>query len=161
MVTQTVSEVLKHYSFFRGLDDEELEQVADISRRRSLTVGELCQTEGQAADHISVIAEGRVGTVVRIPNITYNNAEIILDTLRPGDLFGWSALIKGTPWSTLRVLEPTEVIQIEAEVLLDLCERYPHIGFVVMKNLSSLIASRLRRNRISTLNTIVAIKGGG
>ncbi len=161
MVTQTVSEVLKHYSFFRGLDDEELEQVSDISHRRSLTVGEICQTEGQASDYINVIAEGRVGTVVRIPNITYNSAEIVLDTLRPGELLGWSALIRGTPWSTLRVLEPTEIIQIEAQTLLDLCERYPHIGFIVMKNLSSLIASRLRRNRISTLNTIVAIKGGG
>jgi hypothetical protein len=43
--------------------------------------------------------------------------------------------------------------------LISLCERDTQIGYILMKNLSILIAVRLKRNRISTLNAIVAIKG--
>lgn len=161
MATQTIPDILKKFSFFKGLDDEEIEKVASISGRRSYAVGELCQTEGQLANRIHIIIEGRVGTVIHIPNITYVSSEIILDTLHNGDVFGWSSLIKGTPWSTLRVIEPTEIIHIGSDDLLNLCENNHHIGYIVMKNLASLVASRLRRNRMSTLNAIVAIKGEG
>lgn len=161
MATQTMNEVLKRIPFFKGLDDAELEKVASISGRRSYAMGDLCQAEGQSANRVHIIVQGRVGTIIHIPNIAYISSEIILDTLHDGDVFGWSSLIQGTPWSTLRVLEPTEVIHIEAGDLLNLCESHSHIGFIVMRNLSALVASRLRRNRVSTLNAIVAIKGEG
>jgi CRP/FNR family transcriptional regulator, cyclic AMP receptor protein len=161
MIMQTVTQSLKHFSFFKGLEDAELEQIAGLSGKRSYATGELCQIEGESANCIHIITEGRVGTLVRIPNVTYCSSEIILDTLHAGDLFGWSALIRGSPWSTLRVLEPTEVIYINADDLLGLCENYPRIGYILMKNLACLVASRLRKNRVSTLRAIVAIKGEG
>jgi|MudIll2142460700_1097286.scaffolds.fasta_scaffold808779_1 CRP-like cAMP-binding protein len=161
MFEQVTLDELKKSSFLRGLSDEELEQVARLCSKRAYAIGELCQTEGQSANRVHLILEGRVGTVLHIPNITYCSSEIILDTLHTGDIFGWSALIKGTPWSTLRVIEPTEVVYINADDLTRLCETNTRIGYFVMKNLASLVASRLRRNRMSTLNAIVAIKGEG
>ncbi len=158
---QVQNEILKKVSLFKGLDDGELIHINSLCNKRSYTVGELCQTEGQAVNRINIILEGRVGAVIHIPNMTYSSNEIILDTLHSGDVFGWSALIKGTPWSNLRVLVPTEVLYINADELINLCENNTRIGFITMKNLAALIASRLRRNRMTTLNTIVAIKGEG
>ncbi len=159
MEMQSKSKAIKTIHFFQGLTDDELELVANLCQEHTFGVGELCQTEGQATNRIHLILKGRVGTVVRIPNITYLNSEIILDVLHEGDVFGWSSLIKGTPWSTLRTLDQVEVLYINATDLLDLCEKNNHIGYIIMRNLSSLIASRLRRNRMSILNAIVAIKG--
>jgi CRP/FNR family cyclic AMP-dependent transcriptional regulator len=158
MALQHKYEDLKIIGLFQGLDDAEIKQVANLCEERSFGAGELCQTEGQPSSQLRLITQGRVGTVVRIPSVTYMGNELILDTLCPGDAFGWSALIKGTPWSTLRALEPTNVMCIDADDFLKLCETNNHIGFILMRNLVSLVASRLKRNRMSILNTIVAMR---
>lgn len=159
MEAQGKNEAIKKIHFFNGLTDGEMGQIAQICGTCSFAVGELCQVEGQSTNKIHLIVKGRVGAVRHIPNVSYCSSEIILDTLHDGDVFGWSALIKGTPWSTLRVLDATEVLYLDANDLLNLCELYNHIGYILMKNLSALIASRLRRNRMSILNAIVAIRG--
>jgi CRP-like cAMP-binding protein len=83
-----------------------------------------------------------------------------VEVFQEGDVFGWSSLIKGTTsWPALRALEPVGALYVNAEDLLNLCERNSRIGHIIMRNLSSLIASRLKRNRMSMLNAIAAIKG--
>ena len=159
-MAEVSKEALKKTSLFRGLSDEELAQIAKLCGVRTYAGEELCQAEGQPADQVHFIAKGRIGVEFHIPNIAYGSKKIILDTLGPGDIFGWSALLKGTPWSTLRTVEPTEAVYISANDLLNLCESNYHTGYVVMKNLALVITSRLRRNRMATLNAIVAIKGG-
>ena len=161
MTKQLEKDGLKNNSFLRGLDESELDQIAELCLERSYEVGELCQIEGQPSKHVYLITQGRVGVLIRIPNVTYCNTEIIMDTLHEGDVFGWQTLIKGTPWSTLRVIEKTKVLYISTSELMKLCEKNYHIGYCLMKNLSALIASRLRRNRMSILNAIVAIKNEG
>jgi CRP/FNR family cyclic AMP-dependent transcriptional regulator len=150
---------LRKIRFFHGLDDAELNKLAKLGQNRSFAVGEICQSEGQNSNRIHFILSGRVGAVLHIPNYSYSRSEIMVDTLGPGELFGWSALIKGTPWSTLKVIDQTEVFYIDADELLSLCETNYHLGYILMKNLASLISSRLRRNRMSMLNAIVAMKG--
>lgn len=159
MVTLNRIEAIKSIHFFKGLTDPELDQVAALCKEQSLGIGEMFQADGKADNQLHVILEGKIATVAHIPNISYLKSEVILDVLRDGDVFGWSYLLKSTPLSTLRVIDPTRILNINAEELLDLCEANYHIGFIVMHNLSSLITSKLRRNRISMLNAIVAIKG--
>ena len=159
MTTQITNETLLGISFLKGLNDAELTQLAKLCHAHSYATGEICQTEGQPTKRINLIIKGRVGVVMHIPNITYCSSEIIMDTFRDGEVFGWSALLQGAPWSTLRVLEPTEVLYINVDDVLGLCDNCSHIGYVLMKNLSWLIASRFRRNRMSILNAIVAIRG--
>lgn len=159
MAVQVKNEVLKAVYFLKGLDDAELTQLGKICNEHSYATGDICQTEGQPANRINLIIKGRVGVVMHIPNITYCSSEIIMDSFRDGEVFGWSALLQGAPWSTLRVLEPTEVLYINIDDILGLCDNCSHIGYVLMKNLSLLIASRFRRNRMSILNAIVAIRG--
>ena len=161
MVVANRTEAILRIGFFKGLSESEINQVTDICRERSFNTGELCQVEGQAANRVNFILSGRVGTVIHIPNVNYISSEIILDTLHDGEAFGWSSLIQGTPWSTLRVLEPADVLYVNSEDLISLCQRNTHIGYILMRNLSALIASRLRRNRMSILNAIVAIRGEG
>ena len=159
MVIENRTEAIRKIGFFRGLEESEINQVTDICKERSFEAGELCQTEGKPTNQVHFILSGRVGTVIHIPNVTYISSETILDTLHDGDAFGWSSLIQGTPWSTLRALEPTHVLSVNSRDLIDLCEKNSRIGYILMRNLSSLIASRLRRNRMSILNAVVAIRG--
>jgi CRP-like cAMP-binding protein len=159
MIVRANNEILKTMNFLRGLNDEELTKIGDQCKERSFEAGELCQHEGEPVSNINFIIKGKAGVEFHIPSIAYGSKDIILYTVSTGEIFGWSALIQGTPWSTMRVLEQMDVLYIRASDLMNLCENNYHIGYILMKNLSSLISSRLRRNRIATLNALVAIKG--
>jgi CRP-like cAMP-binding protein len=159
MATQINSELLTKLSLFKGLNDEELTKIAGMCSARSYKVGEICQEDGKSENRVHFIIKGRAGVIIRVPNISYASSEIITDNLGIGDSFGWSTLIGSVPWSTIRVIEAMDIIYIETEELLKLCDANKHIGYIVMKNLANLVASRFRRNRMSILNTIVALKG--
>jgi CRP-like cAMP-binding protein len=159
MTVVSKAEEMRVVQLFRGMSDAEIAEIAALCKERTYGIGDFAQKEGDNTSEVHFILSGRVGTVVRIPNINYTSSEIMLDTLTAGDAFGWSSLIKGTPWSTLKAIEKTTVMYAKADDLLKLCEENHHIGFLLMKNLASLISSRLRRNRMSTLNALVAIKG--
>jgi CRP-like cAMP-binding protein len=160
MIGQPKADAIKTIHLFRGLTDQELDEVAKICHGTHFSEGQICQDEGQATNRVHLIVNGKVGSVSRIPNITSSSSEIVLEVLHEGDVFGWSSLIKGTPsWPALRALAPLDALYVNTDDLLNLCERNNGIGYIIMRNLSSLIASRLRRNRMSMLNTIVAMKG--
>jgi CRP-like cAMP-binding protein len=162
MVTMTRQELkhqqLKDIYFLRGLTDHELEQIAPLCREDHYAVGALCQNVGSQVTRVNFIVEGKIGVEFHVPGVVQNGNDFILYTLDEGGVFGWSALIKDTPWSSMRVLEPTTTWSIEADELLELCESDYHIGYVVFKNLASLLSTRLRRNRTATLNAIAAIR---
>ena len=160
MVTQDKVDAIKTIRFFDGLNDQELIELANFCSETSFSEGQICQAEGQAASRIHLILKGRVGSVNPIRNALPPASEMILEVLSAGDIFGWSSLIKGTTsWPAIRALEPVSALYIEARDLLNLCEQNKGIGYIIMRNLSSIIASRLRRYRMSMLNAIVAIKG--
>jgi CRP-like cAMP-binding protein len=158
MVTMTKLDTLKGMSFLRGLNDEEIAKISTLCKETSFEVDELCQKEGVQVNRVNFIVKGRVGVEFHVPGISQDNKGVILYTMEDGGVFGWSSLIEGIPWSTLRVLEPTTVWWIDAEPLLKLCETNNHLGYILMKNLASLVASKLRRNRMATLNAIAAIR---
>ena len=49
--------------------------------------------------------------------------------------------------ASARALEAVTVIEIKADQLNSLFDRHAHIGFVIMKQLAEVIASRLRHTR--------------
>ncbi len=158
MVTMTKNEQLKSICFLQGLSDSEIDKLAPLCTEETLAAGSLCQNAGLPVTRVNFIVKGKVGVEFHVPGLISNGNDLILYTLGEGGVFGWTALIKDTPWSTMRVLEPTTVWRIDAQALLDLCENDNHIGYILMKNLSALVATRLRRNRTATLNAIAAIR---
>jgi CRP/FNR family cyclic AMP-dependent transcriptional regulator len=159
VVTLNKNPHLRRFSLFQGLDSHELERVGRLCGSRSFAVGEICQSEGRVSDRVHFIVSGKIGALLQVPGDSPGAAQIVVDTLGPGDLFGWSALIKGSAWSTLRVLERTEALYAEADELLALCQADHHLGFILMRNLAALAAQRLRLHRVSILKSIIAIKG--
>jgi len=160
MIAQDKVDAIKATPFFDGLTDQELVEVSKICGETSFSEGQICQGEGQAASRIHLILKGKVGSVNPIRNALPPGSEMILEVLRANDIFGWSSLIKGTTsWPAIRALEPVTALYIEAMDLLNIWEKNSRIGYVMMRNLSSIIASRLRRYRMSMLNAVVAIKG--
>ena len=160
MVTQVSARALKKVNLFRGLAEKELAQVAGLCREHSHKAGELCVVQGQETEFIHIIKKGKVGIESQVPDVPHGRKEIILATLTDGEVFSWSALMNKKLTASVRAIEPTDVLDINADELIALCEENNHIGYIVMKNLSQIISSRLSRHRLALMNALCCIGEG-
>jgi CRP-like cAMP-binding protein len=133
---------------FAGLSDEELQQIAAIAREENYQAGDLICAEYGQADRVFILCKGRVQVQMQLRSLVEPDAEVTIEEIEPGRIFGWSSLVKQRRFTaSVRALEPVRVVAIKAEDLNDLFDRTAHIGFVVMKQLSEVIASRLHHIR--------------
>ena len=77
-------DVLRRVALFEGLDDDELERLADRFQERSVAEGDVVVEEGTTGSSFFVIAEGDV-------NVSVGGEQKA--TLGPGDTFGEMAVI--------------------------------------------------------------------
>lgn len=151
---------LKGFELFNGLEDAALGEIAKLCRERVCEPESIYFTEGNKAEDLYLLRQGKVEIVFRSPRRCSKAAVTIIG---PGRVFGWSALVEpGILTASARCTKRAQVITIRGADLLDIFEKNSHIGYVVMKNLSAVIGSRLTRTRqrlcLEMENT--ALKGG-
>ena len=145
---------LKKVTLFNGLTGEELKQIAGLCNLRLVKSGELSVKQGETQDSIHIVDKGRMGVEISLPSAPKDKKNMVLDTLGEGEIYSWSAMMKKPATATVRAVEKTRVLDVSSDALLALCEENSHIGYVVMKNLSVLISSRLTRHRLALLSAI-------
>jgi CRP-like cAMP-binding protein len=76
-------------------------------------------------------------------------------TVGKGEIFGWSALVPPHRLTaSARCEGKADVMMINGKELTEFLEKDKHIGYVVMKNLSALISSRLASTTIALRHEI-------
>ena len=139
---------LRTCELFVGLGDGELEQIAAIARQETYEPGELIFAERETAGRMFILQEGRIQLRIQLRSSLEPDGEVTIEEVEPGRICGWSSLVKQRRFTaSARALEPVRVLAFAAEDLNDLFDRNAHIGFVVMKQLAEVIASRLRHTR--------------
>src|SRR5438045_53469 len=94
-------------SFFAGLSDEQLEDLALRTRRRRYAKGDVIFLRGDPGNTLYIIEAGTVKIALSSPD----GKEIMLALLSAGDFFGELALLDGEPRSADAVtLEPTQAL---------------------------------------------------
>lgn len=139
---EIVVELLKTFNVFRELGTPALEEIVRISLTCSIRAGDCVFTIGDDATRLFIVNTGEVE--LRFP-IYHLNApvDLTLDTMRKGDMFGWSAFAGGTKYTlTACATNDTQLIEIPAEKIKQLCEVDPHLGYILMNNISTIISSR-------------------
>ena len=145
MVATPSIEPLRKFDLFDGLTDEELIEVRRLSSEHYQGPGELCVSEGDRVGYVHFVKKGKVTVEIQIPKSAED--KIVIDVLGGGEVFAWSALVTSTLTASVRAVEPTEVLDVNAADLVVLCEKRPRIGYVIMKNLTLVINSRLTKSR--------------
>jgi CRP/FNR family cyclic AMP-dependent transcriptional regulator len=141
-------EALRCCELFPGLSDEELARIAGIACEEAYQPGDLICAEQDVANRLFILQEGRVQVRVRLRSALQPGGEATIEEVEPGRIFGWSSLVKQRRFTaSARALEAVWLLVIQAEDLNALFDRDRHIGFVVMKQLAEVIASRLRHTR--------------
>jgi CRP/FNR family cyclic AMP-dependent transcriptional regulator len=130
---------LRSCELFADLNDRELERIAAIAYKEAYGPGDLIFIERAQARRLFILFKGRVQVHIQLRSVL---------EMEPGRVFGWSSLVKQRRvTASARALEPVTVIAIEGDDLNALFDRDAHLGFVVMKQLAEVIASRLRHTR--------------
>jgi CRP/FNR family transcriptional regulator len=141
-------EVLRCCELFAGLRDDDLAEIAAIASLEEYQAGEEICGEQQEADRLFILQQGRVEIHIRLRSLAEPDGEAIIEEVEPGRIFGWSSLVKQRRCTaSARALAPSTAVVIKARDLNALFDRNSHVGFLVMKHLAEVIASRLRHIR--------------
>jgi len=143
----TVAE-LRPCELFTGLTDQELAEIAAIAREEAYQCGEMIFAERGLAERLFILQDGRAQLQIHLRSSLQPDGEVTIEDVEPGRIFGWSSLVNQRRFTaSARALEPVTVIALNADEMNALFNRDAHIGFVVMKQLAEVIASRLRLTR--------------
>ena len=126
-------------SLFDGLPDDELAGLAGVTVRKRLDDGDTLFEQGQPAGTLHVVISG--GLVLRA---NADRRSVIVDTLQPGDLVGWSAMRGGAiTLSTARAVGPSEVLAIPVDPIVALASGGSKRSETLLRRIVALAAGHL------------------
>jgi CRP-like cAMP-binding protein len=141
-------DILTRSEVFLGLADSDLEKIAALPSCRVQTYegGEVISGEGEEAQDLCIVAEGKVRLTMKIPaDAPGAPGQITIDTANKGGVFGWSALVAPHILTLSQVCaEPTRVLAINGAELRYFLDQEQGIGYEVMKGLVRIMGARLR-----------------
>jgi CRP/FNR family cyclic AMP-dependent transcriptional regulator len=129
---------LSRAPIFASLPAAAIEELAGRVQLRRFGAGRTVVSEDDAGDSLFLVMSGRVKAVI----FGETGREVTLAILRPGEAFGEVSLFDGRTRSASCVaIEPTHLIVLERNVVLDLIASHPRAAM----NLLGEMAARLRR----------------
>jgi len=141
-------QLLKRCEVFVGLDDNELQKIADLPswRRDIYSAGDFIFREGAVSKDFYVLEEGEISLLVASrKGGTKELVQVAVDTVTRGDVFGWSSLVAPHSRNMSAVcVKRSTVIAVSGDELNELMNCNHSLGYEVMKSLVRVIARRLR-----------------
>jgi CRP-like cAMP-binding protein len=130
---------------FKGLRQDELEEIAELCEEVIFADGDRVLTEGERADYFYILEEGRVDLRFELPSCK-TSEDMTVSTTEPGECFAWSAMVP-QHIATLSCYSTgmSGAIRIEGVKLLNLCKRNSRIGFIIMQNIAVVMRDRLTK----------------
>ena len=138
-MSQVTAAEVARISLFEGLPGEDLSALAAVAGRRHLADGQTLFEQGQPARTLHVVVSG--GLTLRAEA---GGRSIVVESLRPGDLVGWSAMREGAvTLSTARASGSTEVIAIPVDTILELAAGGSRESALLIRRIVGLAARHL------------------
>lgn len=145
-------EVLRKVDLLQGLQDKELESMAQLGVERSYKLGEKIFAEDSAGDELYILKKGKASIELAIKGDAMFTA---LNIVSEGQIFGELALIdRGLRSATAKSLIDCEVLVLPRDKLYRLFEENTRIGYVVMRNIATVLAARLRKTNQQLIQTM-------
>ena len=149
MTTRTIRDLISGHELLSGLDPEYLDLVAGCGRNVAFGVGDWIGREGAPADSFYVLREGRVALEVHSPD----RGPIVVATLSPGDVLGWSWLFPPYRWRfDARALDPVRAVALDGVCLRGKCDADPRLGYELMRRFARIMVGRLEATRLQLLD---------
>lgn len=148
--SQELISALQSIPWFQELAPALFDKIAAISTLVSYEAGQELFREGDREGNLYIVLEGRVAIDMYVPGqgrIRIYTAEIL-------DVVGWSSItpIVRQRTASARAVLPSLLVKIDSTRLNQLCQEDHDLGYVVMKRMVNVIASRLLTTRLQMLD---------
>lgn len=131
------TQILKRSPIFNSLDDNELDQLTNLSVQKKFLPGDFIFWEGDIPQWFYVIAEGNV-KVIKHSSL---GREFIISFFGPGEMFGEVAVFGNKSYpASAQALTETEVIGIQREKLHTFLSNHPRVALTII----NILGERLR-----------------
>lgn len=126
---------LQRIPMFREVDAAKLKLIAIASQRANYRSGDRLLTEGDRADTVFIIIEGRA-KVVR----GEAGAEIEIATVETGSVVGEMGVVLDRPYSGTIVADtPVTALRIDKRTFLDLLTKVPQLSMALIRELAGRV----------------------
>ncbi len=141
---------LQTIPWFQELAPGIFDKIAGICELVRYDAGHYLFREGDKEDYLYIMVEGRVALEIHVPG----RAKIRIYTAEAMDIVGWSSItpIVRQRTASARVVLPSRLVRMQAAQLYKLCDEDHDLGYVVMRRLSNVVASRLLTTRLQLLD---------
>jgi len=149
IMIESLQKILAEHPFFHDMDEGLLEILAGCAGNVRFKEGEVIFREGEEAAKFYLIRSGRVALQL----FADRRGPLVISTLEPGDILGWSWLSPPYRWKfTARALEGTAAISLDGKCLREKSELDNHLGYELLKRFVHIIEDRLQATRLQLLN---------
>ena len=132
-MTTTTADFLATVPLFGGLDREELDRFAELTREKSYPRGSVILFEHDPGDSLFVVRSGRVKVVL----VGEDGREVILGVLGVGEHFGELSLIDDRPRSAhVIAMDDADLLVLRREDFRKRVESSPAVAWSLLSELS-------------------------
>ncbi len=140
--------ILRQVDIFYEIPKKNLESVATVCREVVFKKGEGIVKENTPSDELYIITEGIVEIIID-PGLlgpATGTGEAVIANLWPGQTFGEIGLVdRGMRSASARAAADNTTLQaISRDDLIKLCESDDHFGYLLMRNIASDLAFKIR-----------------
>lgn len=134
-----IKDMLNEIPLFAGCSPEALSSIAAIAVEKNAKRGEMIYDTGDQALDMYVLVKGLVSFTTK-SGVGHLHVETLM---KRHMIFGWAALVPEHPrrLGNAKCLEDCILLSINGDTLLEVFDKHPQSGFIVMKRLCSMIAS--------------------
>lgn len=147
---EDIQSALKKIPWFISLTAEHFQKTAELTHLRHAKGGETFFREGDKQDYVYIVLEGRVSLDIFVPH----HGKVRFYTAEPYDVFGWSSVTPGIRQRTAGAVAVLDcmVACLDAEKLRQLAENDHDFGYLLMRRLANVVASRLMVTRLQLID---------
>ncbi|MEI6291449.1 MAG: cyclic nucleotide-binding domain-containing protein [Chloroflexota bacterium] len=132
-------EKLIRFPLFKDLGSADLKIIAPLFHVRTFGVGAVIIEQGEKATCLYLLTTGKVEIIYK----PYDGEQIRLNSLFPGNVFGWSAVLGNEVYSSSVICSSNcEVLMLCGEDLRTLREKHPQTSALVIDRLARSVSAR-------------------
>jgi len=135
--------------FLTGMATPQLARLAKAARTVAFDADRRIFEQDGSAGRFWLIRTGAVALDVRVPGQT----ALVVETLRPRAVLGWSWLFPPHRWTFGAVcLQPVTTVEFDGKLVRTFCAADPELGFDLHRRFTEVLLGRLQSTRIRLLD---------
>lgn len=149
---ETMIKILQRIPWFLELSYSQIEGLAQIASIRNLIAGEIIFNEGDSEDCLYILLEGQADACVHVPG----HGSVLLYHAEALDIVGWSVLTPVVRQRTVTVKAASDIriVCFNSQFLRQMCEKDRDFGFIIMRRIANVVASRLLITRLQLFDLL-------